>query len=152
MIVDVEKLRAGARLDVAFTKTYRIPEEYGLIGNSADARVTGHIAEEAGRYVFEAEAEASFRAECSRCLTPVRAGAAFKFRSVFATEPEKEDYDDVYPVADGKADLSAAAVSNLLIEIPVKFLCSKDCKGLCPVCGANLNDDPGHGHSPPQDA
>ena len=31
-------------------------------------------------------------------------------------------------------------------ELPVKILCADDCRGLCPICGADLNADPDHAH------
>ena len=30
----------------------------------------------------------------------------------------------------------------VILELPMRFLCSEDCKGLCPGCGSNLNNGP----------
>ncbi|MGB9809870.1 MAG: YceD family protein, partial [Caldanaerobacter sp.] len=27
----------------------------------------------------------------------------------------------------------------VILSLPMKFLCKEDCKGLCPICGTNLN-------------
>jgi uncharacterized protein len=32
----------------------------------------------------------------------------------------------------------------ILLEIPISPLCRPDCKGLCPICGNNLNEDTCH--------
>ena len=46
---------------------------------------------------------------------------------------------------DNTVDLTDALFSALLMETPYVVLCREDCKGLCPVCGANLNEeDCGH--------
>jgi len=41
---------------------------------------------------------------------------------------------------DGHIDLSPLVREYMLLDIPIKPLCSTDCKGLCPVCGENLNE------------
>ena len=47
--------------------------------------------------------------------------------------------------AERTIDLSGALVSALVMETPFVVLCREDCAGLCPVCGANLNEeDCGH--------
>ena len=48
--------------------------------------------------------------------------------------------EDGYPVVNGKIDLSKIADDLIILNTPVAFLCREDCKGLCPTCGANLND------------
>ena len=34
----------------------------------------------------------------------------------------------------------------LVLALPVRILCAAECRGLCGICGANLNEDPGHAH------
>lgn len=47
--------------------------------------------------------------------------------------------------ADRTIDLSGALLSAIVMETPFVVLCREDCAGLCPVCGANLNEeDCGH--------
>ena len=41
-----------------------------------------------------------------------------------------------------KIDLVPLIVAALLLEVPLVPLCDDDCKGLCPQCGANLNEGP----------
>lgn len=65
-------------------------------------------------------------------------------------EPVEQDDDDDVDFAlvgpDNTIDLTDALASALLMETPFVVLCREDCKGLCPVCGANLNEvDCGHG-------
>ncbi|MEE1210367.1 MAG: DUF177 domain-containing protein, partial [Parafannyhessea umbonata] len=64
-------------------------------------------------------------------------------------EPMADDEDDDVDFAlvgdDSTIDLTDALSSALLMETPFVVLCREDCKGLCPVCGANLNEvDCGH--------
>ena len=43
-------------------------------------------------------------------------------------------------VSDGQLDLAELATADILLELPTSVLCVESCKGLCPVCGANLNE------------
>ena len=55
-------------------------------------------------------------------------------RSVYKTED-----DELYPYEGEKLDLSEAFFDNLFLEMPMTAVCSESCRGLCPVCGADLN-------------
>jgi uncharacterized protein len=44
---------------------------------------------------------------------------------------------------DGKViDLDPIIREQLLLALPMSAVCTEDCKGLCPVCGQNLNEKP----------
>ena len=43
-------------------------------------------------------------------------------------------------------DLEAWARDALALALPTQLTCRPDCAGLCPQCGANLNEDPSHTH------
>ena len=54
----------------------------------------------------------------------------------------REEGDETYPLEGYRADISRAAFEALLSELPMRFVCREDCKGLCPVCGRNRNTNP----------
>ena len=56
------------------------------------------------------------------------------------------------PYMDDELDLAAWARDALALVLPAQLTCRPDCAGLCPQCGANLNEDPGHAHEPAPDA
>jgi uncharacterized protein len=85
---------------------------------------------------------------CDRCTRDFQSEIHSKFRMVYLfrtnfEESEKEKVDVVYlhPEAD-KIDLDKDIRDFAILAIPMKRLCSEDCKGLCPKCGKNLNDGP----------
>ena len=53
---------------------------------------------------------------------------------------EDED-EDAYVVAH-QVDLERWVRDLIAEALPVKIVCRDDCRGLCPVCGADLNADP----------
>jgi uncharacterized protein len=86
---------------------------------------------------------------CSRCLentsTKIENSfeVAFVTKDYFTTETEAELTDEDLDVSlyDGETiDLIELAREQLLLEVPTHFVCKTDCKGLCPKCGTNLNN------------
>ena len=78
---------------------------------------------------------------CDRCLEPVEMNIDFNVDDVIEfnktdsdEEQEEKDYIDGYNL-----DVDRLIFGELLVSIPGKILCREDCKGLCPVCGTNLN-------------
>ena len=62
-----------------------------------------------------------------------------------ATYDEVGEYDEPteieleYKIASNSIDLEPLIRDTIIENLPSKVLCSKDCKGLCPHCGENLN-------------
>ncbi|MDI3546479.1 MAG: hypothetical protein PWR10_131 [Halanaerobiales bacterium] len=69
---------------------------------------------------------------CSRCLEKFNQDIDIKLEEeILKSEIEDPDH----------FDLTDIFIENILLAIPIKPICSEDCKGLCPVCGQNLNED-----------
>ena len=80
-------------------------------------------------------------AHCARCLKEVSLPLKADIDEVFVREANPDDPDQ--RLMDGhEIDMTGPAREALLLEMPMRLLCRKDCKGLCPTCGANLNDKP----------
>jgi uncharacterized protein len=48
---------------------------------------------------------------------------------------------------DGNIDLEPIVYEYLLLEIPINPVCREDCKGLCDICGENLNEESHNPHT-----
>lgn len=97
---------------------------------------------------------------CDRCLDDAEFDVAGEVDEYYLfeepAEEEMGDEDDEVDFSlvspDGSIDLAEALSAALLMETPFVVLCQPDCKGLCPVCGANLNHtDCGHAAQIEQD-
>jgi len=82
---------------------------------------------------------------CNRCLemfdNPLEFGFELLFRSgKDRLETDEEDVINLPPET-VEVDLSERIIENLILEIPMKVICKEDCKGICPGCGANLNQE-----------
>jgi uncharacterized protein len=115
-------------------------------------------------YAMRLRFEASLVGPCMRCLDP--ASPVFIVDAREVSQPneartrgdvarrgrarQRDDSDDelVSPyVEDGVLDLRGWARDALALSLPANILCREDCAGLCPMCGANLNEaGPAHQH------
>ncbi len=98
---------------------------------------------------LQVKAETKVGLECERCLevvtypvkmafacslTPVGAGIGAEDSANVGEDLNMGSYqDDVI-------DLAPLVLEQIVLQIPIKPLCREDCKGLCPRCGANLNE------------
>ena len=95
--------------------------------------------------LFEGRFTATTLAECVRCLEPFEQRLDAEFTELYAFLPKNAgELGLLYPES-GQIDLAPLLREYMWLAFPIKPLCSVDCKGLCPVCGANLNfGDCGH--------
>ena len=97
-----------------------------------------------GQYYWRGSFSTTIRADCRRCLVPVEVPVAEKFGLVFATDPSATEGEGYYlvPARAQDLDLREALREELLLALPQFVECRPDCQGLCPTCGANLNEGP----------
>jgi uncharacterized protein len=90
--------------------------------------------------------DAQLSGPCMRCLEDAGRPIAIDVREV--DQPGAEDDELQSPYLDGdELDVRSWARDALVLELPAQIVCSDECKGLCSVCGENLNRaDPGHAH------
>jgi uncharacterized protein len=82
------------------------------------------------------KAVTSWEGECRRCLEPATGPLVADLKDIYS---KNADSDSEYVIQRGKIDLSLAARDALIVELPLAPICRPDCKGLCPICGSNLN-------------
>jgi uncharacterized protein len=93
------------------------------------------------------EVYAKTDSECGRCLEPFKQELHTEFEEIFTFENKPLSEDEVIIPEDGNIDFEALIREYLVLEMPYKPVCRPDCKGLCMVCGQNLNEkDCGHPH------
>ncbi len=78
--------------------------------------------------------------ECVRCLSDVHQDIQTEFSELYAFNQNQVTESGLIMPEDGYIDLEPLVREYLLIEVPISPLCRVDCKGLCPVCGQNLNE------------
>lgn len=88
---------------------------------------------------------------CSRCLSPFRHGMDEPFELTYTERvPGDQEAELELTAADmgmerlknDRIDLAEALQEQVIVALPMRPLCRRDCKGLCPGCGADLNTEP----------
>jgi uncharacterized protein len=96
-------------------------------------------------YALRLRFAATLAGPCMRCLAD--AEPTFEVDAREVSQPGGGD-ELQSPYVDGEElDLSAWARDALALALPAQLLCRPDCAGLCPICGADLNEaGPDHAH------
>ena len=134
----------GRRLDLELPME---PLEYGeqtyaVEGGGADVRLD--VSHTTNGWSLRLRYEIRLDGPCMRCLEPAGAPVSVDAREV--DQPGGgEDLDSPY-VSGDELDLSGWAHDALALALPAQIVCTEECRGLCAVCGANLNEDPEHAH------
>lgn len=80
-----------------------------------------------------------WRGTCRRCLEPASGELVVAVRELCV---EHGDEETTYALDHEELDLEPIVHDACILELPLAPLCREECLGLCPVCGANRNNDP----------
>ena len=129
----------GESKDIDYSITTE--ELSGIRGSSfvAPVKVKGRIYNKADVVYLDYSAEFTLLNVCDRCLKEFEKTYCFEFSHIVVPSVSRDN--DEYIVADGESiELNDIAVTDILLQLPTKILCREDCKGLCMVCGCDLNE------------
>jgi uncharacterized protein len=91
---------------------------------------------------FQLVLDARLHGPCQRCLADAVVDQSVRANEYHASDPGAVDELRSPYVKDDLIDLSAWARDSLALGLPDQLLCKRDCAGLCPVCGKDLNLEP----------
>lgn len=89
--------------------------------------------------LVQGQLEATIPSECMRCLEPFMLKMATHFDELYTFQSHALSDTELILPPTGIIDLTPLVREYFLLEIPIKPVCRPDCKGLCPICGENLN-------------
>lgn len=78
--------------------------------------------------------------ECVRCLSTFDQLLTVNLNDLFYYPALRSDESSLSIPEDGTLDFNPLIREYLLLDIPIQPLCHTDCKGICAVCGGNLNE------------
>ena len=151
MNIDISSLSRGPR-DFDYTLDpgwWGCEEGDGqILGLSGPLNVHIRISRAGTKYLVDGRLVGRLVIRCDRCLEPYQLDLDSEF-SFFLKVAKSlsgqneiellEDDMSVDFVTDSEIRLSDIVREQIYLSLPMKCLCSEDCFGLCPVCGANLN-------------
>ncbi len=132
-------------------ETFSFKEEFPVRGPEGEdipcrASVTAGSTRTGSRYLLEGEIEAVVRGECSRCLKAFDFKIYTEFSLVLQRgrgipdRIEEEDFILLSEAQEYDFDIFPMVREAILLEMPIKCLCAESCAGICPGCGADLNE------------
>ena len=115
-------------------------EHQGICPLSEPVHVVGAITVRAGVVQLSARATFVFHGRCDRCLSAFDKTYDVPLEHTLVATLEDEENDDYILLDQYQLDLADLTLADILLELPYKSLCRDDCRGLCPMCGKNLNE------------
>lgn len=98
-----------------------------------------------GAILAQGNVEAELEGTCDRCLDPAVLELSGNVEVLFVPpggefQVGEDEGLEILPIEEDRLALDDPIRAAIAVEIPFKVLCRQDCKGLCPVCGQNLNE------------
>ena len=136
-------------------EAFALPEAVAAGARGDDVRVTSPVSlkfeifKDKSAFRLVGRTETTLETPCSRCLEAITVpvAAAFDLRyqphtAVAESKAEQEIEEDDLTTAfyeNDEINLEQLMREQFYLALPMKPLCGEDCKGLCPLCGTNLN-------------
>ena len=109
---------------------------------SRPVAVEGEVSSSADVLHLDLTAKTVLDAMCDRCGKEFTQEKVVAYSCVLSDELQDESNVDIVPLENDTVDADELARTAFILEMDTKTLCSEDCKGLCPRCGADLNLGP----------
>ena len=129
----------------------RVPFDYELDMSDAasgsvisirqPSRAAGNVANKAGVLTFSANVDAVCECVCARCLKEFEYPVHKQITADLTEGGEGGDPDGYFLQGD-EVDADEIIVTEFILDMDERLLCSEDCAGLCEDCGADLNEGP----------
>ncbi len=129
----------GAAIDINFDGDLPELREFDAsLEFKPSFKFTGRIVNLGGLLKLSGDLHYEFSANCLRCLKQVDTVSDIKVEESFV-EVSKSDDVEAYTFEGNVVDIAKPLIDNIILALPMKTICSEDCKGLCKTCGTNLN-------------
>ena len=150
MLIDISQLdERGVRLDVRLD-VEPFAWEVGQIVSCGPARLAGFIKPARRGMELTATMKTVATLACMRCLEPFSTAVESDFtlfvvprehqaQGIEASNEDDPDDVDVYRLSGEKLNLAEVVREQVDLKLPLSPICSGECNGLCPGCGANRN-------------
>jgi uncharacterized protein len=110
-----------------------IDQDEGDLRTVGEIEIDGQAFAQLTTLYLDVDLQARIEQPCRRCLTPIR--------RVFTLH---ESFELPIPPGEEAVDVRPMAVSLVLSADDPNRVCKSDCRGLCPICGTDLNEQPNH--------
>jgi len=147
LIVDITPLLDDPGSSVHIQGGYDVaPFDVGgaLYTPAAPASVDVTLLDSGTGIVVTGTVAADFLVDCSRCLVPFTLHVDAEVEGAYLDEEqaaEMGDDEDFEPLHGDRVDLRPLLDASIRVELPFAPVHDESCKGICPQCGCNLNEE-----------
>ena len=149
MIIDLAKLdRQKIKLDLEIEPN-KLSFDFDYIELLDSIKFTGVFKSKPFWSLIEGLISGKLKVSCGRCLNSISYDMNFSFENAYIkaknlTEEREAELSiekvGVSIIDDNNLDLHQIVSEEISVELNNSIYCKKDCKGLCPKCGTNLNE------------
>ena len=141
MVVDLQNLfnNEGEEISIDFSMDLSGYDYNGAKPFTSPVRTVGKIKNTANVVELRAEVDFTVEFDCDRCADRSRKEFLVPIEHILVSELQDETNDDFLLVQNMELDLDDLVLTDVLLCMPTKLLCSDSCKGICAGCGKNLN-------------
>ncbi|MDR0958438.1 MAG: YceD family protein [Clostridiales bacterium] len=126
-LLDLSGFYPDEEREIEGNYSFPLPECFDVQGD-VNTSFNGNVKFDGTAYVISADVQSEFFVECARCLKKIPNRLDFSVKEVY----NKDDAED-------RIDFFEIIVTSFISEKPLRHLCDESCKGLCPICGKDLN-------------
>lgn len=144
MIIDVSSIlkEFGGRIKI--DSMVKIPDT-DFLGSSYsfpnEFHIVGDITNNGKSLILSLHCTGSMDTQCARCMKDISVDIDFFANEhLIRSDAEFNEEEDVILFDGHTVELDDIIADNLIMNIEPRYLCDEDCKGLCPHCGADLNE------------
>jgi len=151
MIIDLNDITRGNRIyDFHKGKDWWPAEDpnFQVLGLDAPLEVRIEVIRTGDKFIFKGRMAGGITAVCDKCLDPYHLDLKSEFQLFMVlSSPDSKDHEielldedmNVSFIEGNVIDLDDVVQEQIYLSLPIQFCCIESCKGLCPVCGRNLN-------------
>lgn len=139
------RLNVGFLLNknVGYSRNFEFEVPHTLVDGDLEVKnLTGTLhATRTGQGVYmHGTLSAETPIECVRCLDEFNQVLTAEFDELFVYPPQKDVEPELTISEDAILDLNPILRELFILDVPIQPVCRADCKGLCPICGENRNE------------
>ncbi len=104
-------------------------------------KVEGSLSSMRGNLHLNIKVSGEIKTNCYRCANVIKKEFTHFIKEAFKNEnySEKETSTDLINIQGNEINIGQIVANNILLNLEMRYLCKSECKGLCPICGKNLN-------------
>ena len=142
MDINIKPLLTSEQRIVKFD--FSIPVNYTENGYKiiSDINAVGEVKDMGGYMQLDADCTAEYETSCARCLKKINRIQKIHFMRPIAVRLESDNEEEEYLIVNSNSsvNIDEEVADEMFLSLPLRNLCSDECKGLCPKCGCNKNE------------